>query len=287
MAFLTFLTTVRGRLAHLKQTLPTFVAQPDSAVIVVDYRCPDGTADWVEANHPSVEVIREREASRFEISRARNLGVAAVRTPWICFVDADVALAPDFSEKVCPLLTAGRYYQARPRTIETWGTVIIAWEDIDRVGGYDEVIQGWGKEDDDLYARLVISGVKRATFPGETLRGISHEDAARVAHYDIKDRWLSESVNHVYCRVKIDLESAQHGPLDVASRRRIYDTVRAAILRGHESGQAISLSFPFIEEDTRACGPIQGELRYTLPAPKGKGEPSRTAASVIPKRLRG
>ena len=40
MAFITFITTCRGRLAHLRETLPSFAAQPDAAVIVVDYRLP-------------------------------------------------------------------------------------------------------------------------------------------------------------------------------------------------------------------------------------------------------
>src|SRR5260370_11681104 len=31
----------KGRLQHLRRSLPTFVAQPDSEVIVVDYDCPD------------------------------------------------------------------------------------------------------------------------------------------------------------------------------------------------------------------------------------------------------
>ncbi len=38
------ITTCKGRLEHLKQTLPAMLAQKDSEVIVVDYSCPHGTA---------------------------------------------------------------------------------------------------------------------------------------------------------------------------------------------------------------------------------------------------
>jgi hypothetical protein len=70
--------------------------------------------------------------------------------------------------------------------------------DFEDIGGYDEVMQGWGKDDEDLYARLVMAGVRYVGFPGELVQAIKHSDDERVAHYDVKDRWLSESINHVY-----------------------------------------------------------------------------------------
>lgn len=48
MPLLTFVTTCRGRLAHLRRSLPTFVAQPDAEVVVVDYDCPERSGEWVE-----------------------------------------------------------------------------------------------------------------------------------------------------------------------------------------------------------------------------------------------
>ena len=35
------------------------------------------------------------------------------------------------------------------------------------------------------------------TFPGDMLHGIRHAEVERVAHYAVKDRWLSESINYV------------------------------------------------------------------------------------------
>ena len=36
-------TTCKGRLGNLKQSLPTFVAEAAAEVVVVDYDCPEGT----------------------------------------------------------------------------------------------------------------------------------------------------------------------------------------------------------------------------------------------------
>ena len=55
---LSIVTCCKGRLEFLKRALPTFVAQSDSEVIVVDYDCPDGTKDWVAAHFPDVRVAR-------------------------------------------------------------------------------------------------------------------------------------------------------------------------------------------------------------------------------------
>lgn len=284
MPSLALITTCRGRLPHLQESLPTFVAQPAAEVVVVDYGCPARSGDWVERGYPQVKVVRAGERPHFELSRARNLGAAAATAPWLCFVDADIRLAPEFMARVGPQLEPGAFYQAKPRTIETWGTSISARADFERVGGYDEVLQGWGKDDDDYYARLVLAGVRHASFPGELLVPISHGDAQRVESYELKDRWLSESINHVYCRAKHDLELLRREPLAVDLRRRLYDEVRAAVLRARGSDGPLELRIPFLQQQTRACGSLEARLSYTLPRPHGEGVPEPHASSLIPRR---
>jgi len=281
MPFLTFVTTCRGRLAQLQRSLPTLAVQADTAVVVVDYDCPERAGDWVARHHPQVTVVRAADRPRFELSRARNLGAAAAMTPWLCFIDADVGLRPDFAARVRALLQPGRYYQAKPRTIETWGTSISASADFDRAGGYDEVLQGWGKDDDDYYARLEILGVRPGTFPGELLVAQSHDDDQRVAHYDVKDRWVNESINHVYCRAKIDLSLVLRAPIPVETRRQLYEQVRTAVLDAHATGEPVEIALPFLTQETRACGPVEARLVYVLPNPRGEGKPKSGAASLI------
>jgi glycosyltransferase involved in cell wall biosynthesis len=286
MAFLTFVTTCRGRLAHLRETLPLLVAQPDTAVVVVDYGCPEGSGDWIKTHFPMAEVVRSPESTRFEAARARNLGAAVVRSPWICFVDADTRLDADFSDRLKSLLTPGCFYRAEPRNPSTWGMAVCATADFEDVGGYDEVIQGWGKDDEDLYARFVMAGLNYVGFPGELAHPIKHSDAERVAHYDVKDHWLSESINHVYCRAKIDLMQLLHVPLDLDVRRRLYNQVHTSVLAARDRDKPMTLVLPFTTQQTRLCGPLEAKLVYTLPRPRGDGRPNNSAGSVIPRRPR-
>ena len=95
MALLTAITTCKGRLSHLKETLPDLARAPDIEVVVVDYDCPDGAADWVRSSGPDVRIVAVEDRPLFSASTARNLGAAAATADWLAFVDADVRSARD------------------------------------------------------------------------------------------------------------------------------------------------------------------------------------------------
>src|SRR5574343_1128333 len=96
MTAFAFVTTCKGRLHHLQQTLPLIVAEAPDEIVVVDYGCPQGSGDWVEANYPQVKVVRVTDDDGFRLARARNLGAAACSAPWICFIDADIRVGSGF-----------------------------------------------------------------------------------------------------------------------------------------------------------------------------------------------
>ena len=282
MAFLTFVTTCRGRLAHLRKTLPSLAKQSDAAVIVVDYGCPDKSGAWVEANFPQVQVVRSAESTP---AGARNVGGAKAGSPWICFIDAGTGVADDFSERIKPVLAPGHFYQAEPRSKDTFGTSICAAPDFERIGGYDEVIQGWGKEDEDFYARLFLAGVRYAGFPSEALQVINPAEGQKVEH-PMKDRWVNESINYVYCRAKIDLMLLQHRRIGLEVRKRLYAQVQTAIMKARDADTPVTIALPYMKQDTRACGPLEARIVYSLPRPRGDGGPRTVTGSLIPKPQR-
>ena len=123
-AQLSYITTCKGRLGHLRQTLPRVASQPGIECIVVDYGCPDGAAAWVEAEFPSVRVVRVIGVEGFNVSHARNVGAQSASAPWLGFFDADVLLAPDFFRQVLPQIAPGHFYRAEPVRPQLWGSVI-------------------------------------------------------------------------------------------------------------------------------------------------------------------
>ena len=113
---LSIVTCCKGRLRHLKQALPTLVAQAESEVIVVDYDCPDKTREWVAAQFPGVHVVTVTDAPHFNLSRARNIGAAHARAPWLVICDADDVLAPSFSSELLRLTASGTYQRTLRNT---------------------------------------------------------------------------------------------------------------------------------------------------------------------------
>jgi predicted glycosyltransferase involved in capsule biosynthesis len=184
MALISAITTCKGRLAHLKQSLPALMAT-GMEVIVVDYDCPDHAGEWVTATWPQARVVSVSDRPRFNLSAARNLGAAVASHEWLVFLDADVIVAPSFMTVVEPLLRGGVFLIPEPRPPDLWGAIAVARRHFDAVGGYDEVFEGWGVEDVDFIERLLIGGLQQAPFPGELLRAIEHGETERTRFHEM------------------------------------------------------------------------------------------------------
>ncbi len=114
MSRIAFVTTCKGRLHHLKQTLPLLLAAGPDQIVVVDYACPDGTADWVKENYPQIDVVRVTDDPGWCLPRARNQGASQVDSGWICFIDADIKIDPSWVVWMQSSLEAGYFYRAAP-----------------------------------------------------------------------------------------------------------------------------------------------------------------------------
>lgn len=274
MPAFSIVTTCRGRLDHLRQSLPRMLAQADAEVIVVDYDCPQGTADWVRENHPTARCVRARDPLGFSAAIARNLGAAQANASWLLFVDADTLLHEDFCKSVGPLLKSGFFFLSSRTSIENYGTFICEKASFRTVAGFDEQFRGWGGEDEDLYLRLRESGLAAATYPGELIDTIHHgNDLRGFSHYAEKLRAHRQHV--LYIQAKIDLRRLGIAP-DQALCEKLYQAAAAAVgnlspdapfgPQAHTLETATDLGFPNLE----AFGlRLQRKTTYTLSAQPG------------------
>lgn len=257
MARFALVTTCKGRLAHIRQTLPRLCVQDDSEVVVVDYDCPEGVGGWVRSAHPGVKVVHVADRPLFNLSEARNLGVAATTAPWLVFLDADVLVAPELTRTLEPLLGPKTFLWPDPRPAELWGALVVSRADFDAVGGYDEAFEGWGAEDVDMTVRLSEAGLSPRTFPGGLLASLPHGEAERTRFHAVGDRWVNVGINSLYRTVKTDLLRLG-AQLDLAARRRIYADVRAAVVAA-DGPRTIQIAF----RQTRHGGrPVLTSLVY-------------------------
>lgn len=269
MSELCFIITCKGRLDHLKQTLPTVVAIPQSVCVVVDYSCPQNTGDWVEQHYPSVRVVRVSGQKYYMPCHARNQGAAIVTEPWLCFLDADVKLKPEFAG-IFSLLRPGRFFRATPPAAkELSGTVICLWKDYRRVGGYDDVLEGWGANDLEFFSRLRELDLKEEQFPTEWVEPIPHSDELRGQFAEIKDVSVSWTFNALYAQIKLDLARVLNREVTLVERQYLYAQVKDWVLRVLRGNAKRSEMKVAIRKHQLGGGVVNGYLVYEF---KGVGK---------------
>lgn len=208
-----FITTCKGRLSALKQSLPTMVSQPDSEVVVVDYSCPENTGAWVKEHFPQCRVVAVPHQAEFHLSRARNLGFEeALKTDadWICFNDADVGLAPHFSQVARELFKQYQFL-IYPSQSHMAGLLVLSKKDFAASQRYDENIRGYGREASDMRLALFFQGLRFTFLPKEVAWSMEHADEDRTRFYKDKDLQRSNRRNSNLLWRKIKRWEAQTG----------------------------------------------------------------------------
>ena len=226
-------TSCKGRLDFLKRALPTFVQQPQTEVVVVDYDCPDGTKDWVAAHFPDVQVAAVTDAPIFNLSRARNVGAKLARAPWLVFCDADQLLVPSFASELLARLVPGTYL----RTLRDMPLgplkqgVPLACEAATfwAVGGYDDAFRGWGPEDREFIDRLDRSGIREVLGAATLVETLPHDNAARSSFYEHKID-VSMVINHHYAKIKQRYFETRGQWFTDEQRHSTYRVVEQAVL---------------------------------------------------------
>jgi glycosyltransferase involved in cell wall biosynthesis len=225
MSAVSFVTVCKGRLHHLQQTLPLWIEQQPAEIVVVDYACPQGTADWVAAHHPTVRVVRVEDDPGFSLARARNIGARAATHEWLAMIDADILTRPGWTSWMRDALRPGYFYtcEARegPDAWQAFGTVLCSRKAFDRVGGFDEAFRTWGGEDSDIYDRFVLAGELQDRYPQKFVQPIHHGDDERVVAYDIKDMWRNTLISMVYRQFKLQLMGLSQGRAEIPFDRRL------------------------------------------------------------------
>ncbi len=207
-----YCTTCKGRLKHLKESLLANMAAERSNVnvqfVVLDYGCPDGTFDWLKQTFgPEIEsgrlkCARYESAPTFEHAHAKNMVHRLATGDILCNVDADNFIAPNFSRWLAQTfsdtpetivlnmpVTLGRELEQkilwrllrkRLPTHGLAGRIAIRRTDFERLRGYDESgFSGSGGEDIDFGLRSREINLKATKIPhrlwGDVIRHGDHE----------------------------------------------------------------------------------------------------------------
>jgi hypothetical protein len=116
------------------------------------------------------------------------------------------------------------------------------------IGGYDEIYQGWGREDLDLALRLERKGLRRRSLAHDLATEIKHDDDSRTEHYEIKDRVANGLINRLYGEAKLDLKLFHSTPANIFSRQRLYNLSKEAVMTALDTGKG-DLRLPVKREE--------------------------------------
>jgi glycosyltransferase involved in cell wall biosynthesis len=257
------ITTCKGRLGHLKSTLPKMVAQGANEVIVVDFSCPEGTGDWVTADFPAVRVVSVTGQEHFSNWKARNAGASVATSDVLLFVDADTTLAEgaiDWLSSHLPEQAFGffkrdasqSFNQGGPRLAanQLKGFHVIPAAAFRRVGGYDEVLEGYAAgADTDLEERLLRTRVARhALDPCIVESVIQHDAASRTEHHAHPVR-MSYGTGLLYRAAKrVLLRTRGEVELPLKIRKYLYGAAAKAMSSLGSRSDTVSLNVTLGEE---------------------------------------
>lgn len=198
-----FCTTCKGRLEHLRQTLPRNLADnPSDAIFVVLGYGDAALARYIVREHSTdlrsghLVYYHFDTRDRFRMSHAKNMAArAAIRegADILVTLDADnfagpfapiaaslkpgTFMCPDFARiKTMP------HGPARPQRGYA-GRLAIRAQDFVKMGGYDEAFDTWRGEDIDLIYRLERLGYKSRFIDNKYLGVLPHDASVRFREY--------------------------------------------------------------------------------------------------------
>lgn len=195
----------------LSRVLPKWrLVENVSEILILDWSSSPPLLPSVQlaaAEDPRVRLLRVEQEPQWVLSRAYNLAIRATSFDTIMRMDCDYTLDPRFVAahnldssaspiSKQPLFYAGNYQHARNENeVHLNGAVYIKRAHFLAIGGYDERIQTYGWDDEDLYTRLEQSGLRKHNISYDHVTHVPHDDSDR-AQRDVK-----------FVQVEIDLNS--------------------------------------------------------------------------------
>jgi len=231
------ITTCKGRLDHLKTSLPKMIEQPCNEVIVVDYSCPQGTSAFVSTHFPSVRLVSVPGQEHFSNWKGRNAGAAVATSDVLVFVDADTVLADGAIEWLLANIpprtfgsfdseTSRRFNPDGPRVAanQLKGFQVVPTVAFRRASGYDEVLEGYAAgADTDLEQRLAMMGLRRRPLDACIIQSVAQHDAASRTQNHAQPIATSYAAGLLYRAAKRTLlRLSRRVELPLPTRRNLY-----------------------------------------------------------------
>lgn len=178
----------KNRQETLAKVLPTWLAvEGVQELVIVDWGSDPPLKSVIQPEkYPRLHLYRVNNEESWVLSRAYNLALNKTKRNYVIRTDCDYALDPALLDAHSLNETetgfySGNWMLARDENeIHLNGAMVMKREVFWNVGGYDERIQTYGWDDEDLYTRLSASNVKKLNVSYDHVSHVSHGDGERA-----------------------------------------------------------------------------------------------------------
>jgi hypothetical protein len=179
-----------NRREHLLSTAPKVAAWPHHGEhLIVDWSSTVPVRREELPSDPRIRLLRVEGEPRWNLCRAYNFAVEKARGEWVLKLDADAWPTEAFDPFLPALRMCGEGGNGEAGGVCAFGSgpegrkgqFLIERGLFEEVGGFNELLVGYGFDDKDLVGRLLQrSGQVAAKLPQEWIGVISHSDAERA-----------------------------------------------------------------------------------------------------------
>jgi len=184
-------TVCMNRLEHLRVTAARVAAWTGHREhLIVDWSSAQPVPSEQLPADPRIRLLRVEGESSWNLCRAYNFAVAQARSAWILKLDADTWPTAAFDPAALGLLmpglpaadqSTGPHHAFGSGGQGRRGQFLMPRQLFKAVGGFHELLVGYGFDDKDLEARLALhTGLAAGSLPEAWIGVIPHSDAERA-----------------------------------------------------------------------------------------------------------
>lgn len=177
-----------NRQETLAKVLPTWLGvEGVSEVVIIDWGSDPPLRPIVQPEKdPRLNLYRVLNENSWVLSRAYNLALNKTKRQYIIRTDCDYSLdsmlleAHALNETEAGFFSGNWMLARNENEVHLNGAMIMKRDVFWSVGGYDERIQTYGWDDEDLYTRLSANQVKKLNISYDHVSHVSHGDGSRA-----------------------------------------------------------------------------------------------------------
>lgn len=186
-AGISIVTACMNRNSNLLKAVQTWIELEEvDEILIVDWSSEKSVYCDLQKSgllDPRVKVVRVEQQPRWVLTYAFNIGFRLAAYDTILKADADIIISKDFFTKNQldqNQFITGDWRVAEKNQEHINGFFYIHHNDLLKANGFNEFIDTYGWDDDDLYSRLEHLDVSRKRVDPKSIFHLHHEDAQRV-----------------------------------------------------------------------------------------------------------